>query len=193
MYEEEGADAEWRGPDRYNGRKLEHDYEVSGGGLGGGEKETTTYGRATPGDPLVSDRPYRDRARTYDEDSAVRMRRVEYSREVLVVPRARGGTVAKIGFIFGLLSSVMGLLFMGGFILDVAILQIGLVAFAGCWLGVLGSIFSLTGITLGIIGLALGAGMNRSKAVFALIFSVLYWVMMGMYFLLAVFILSSAA
>jgi len=191
MYDVDRTDAQGRGPDDRSGQNYEHDYQVSGGGLDGGGFGTTAYGRATPGDPLVSDRSYRNRHRSYDDDASVRMRRVEYTREVNVVPRAPGRTVAQIGFIFGVLSSVLGLVFIGGFLLDAALLNIGLVAFIGCWLGSLGSLLSLTGIILSIIGLALGAGMNKSKAVFGLIFSVLYWVMMGMIFLLAMFILSS--
>ncbi|MGA1792822.1 MAG: hypothetical protein ACMUHM_02625 [Thermoplasmatota archaeon] len=192
MYDEDRTDAGWHGPGRYPKRDYEHDYDVSGGGLDGGGRDTTTYGRTSPGEPLVSDRPYQERYRPYDEGSPVRMRRVEYSREVRVVPRAKGGTVSKIGFIFGLLSSVMGLVFVGSFLLDVALLQMGIVFMMGCWLGSLGSLFSITGIILGIVGLALGAGMNKSKAVFGLIFSVLYWVMMGMYFLLVMFIITSS-
>ena len=84
-------------------------------------------------------------------------------------------------------------MFIGGFLLDSAVLNIVFVAFAGCLAGMAGSLFSIAGIVLAVIGLALGAGLNRSKAIFAIIFSVLYRVMMGLYVLLVFFILSSFA
>jgi hypothetical protein len=173
--------------------------KVSGGGLDHGPLGQVPIERANPDmqrmiqdDPDVADLFSSGRDSPYDRDANVRSRRITHSREVVITPRAKGGKVAKWGFIFGIAAAIMGLVFMGGFLLEYYVTETeGLFVSIGCWLGLLGAGFSLVGIILSIIGLALGAGLNKGKAVFGIIFSILYWAMIGMYFMLAVFILAS--
>ena len=150
------------------------------------------YERMMYEDPAVSGQYSGNTERPYDADSYVRSRRVQYSQEVQIFEKAKGGPVAKIGFIFGVAAAVMGLVFLGGFLADEALSTGGLFSMLGCWLGLLGGLFSVAGIVLCIVGLAMGAGLNRGKAIFGLIFSVLYWVMLGMEFALAVFIVAAS-
>ncbi|MGA1872282.1 MAG: hypothetical protein ACMUHY_01295 [Thermoplasmatota archaeon] len=170
----------------------EPDLGVTGGDLDGRPSRREPPVRP-PGRRRIKENATPDLEWSYEGWSSVRTGSIDYKREVRPVPGARGATVAKLGFIFGVISSVLGILFIGGFLLDSAVLNIVFVAFAGCLAGMAGSLFSIAGILLAVIGLALGAGLNRSKAIFAIIFSVLYWVMMGLYVLLVFFILASFA
>lgn len=174
---------------------------VSSGMIDQGETSMEGSGPANPDlqrmmqeDPDVAGLFSSDPNAPYDQDANVRSRRVTYSREVVITPKARGGKVAKWGFIFGISAALMGLVFMGGFLLDYYVPETeGIFITIGCWLGLLGAAFSFVGIILSIIGLALGAGLNRGKAIFGIIFSIFYWVMMGMYLLLAMFVIATMA
>ncbi|MEA3559485.1 MAG: hypothetical protein U9R75_09560 [Candidatus Thermoplasmatota archaeon] len=65
-----------------------------------------------------------------------------------------------------------------------------IIAFIACFSVPLGALLSLGAITLAIIALALGAGSYKSKAVFAIIFAVLFWVMLAATWILSLFLFS---
>ncbi|MFO8051137.1 MAG: hypothetical protein R6V01_05490 [Thermoplasmatota archaeon] len=133
-----------------------------------------------------NNRPVEDELKELESSISREKMTERYSR----VPRSRGETVAKVGGPLGIGAVVIALFFMGSFLVDLAILNTGMLTLVGLFSLPLGGLLSLGALVLGIVALVLGAGEYRSKAIFAIIFSILYWVMVGAFWLLLILVIS---
>jgi hypothetical protein len=108
----------------------------------------------------------------------------QYSR----VPKGKGEILARIAGPLGIGAAVIGLFFIGSILAANVVEGLSIIAFIACFTVPLGALLSLGAITLAIIALALGAGVYRSKAVFAIIFAALFWVMLAATWILSLFL-----
>jgi hypothetical protein len=105
----------------------------------------------------------------------------QYSRP----PKAKGAALAKVAGSLGIASLIIGLVFLAGWGVDYTIIRIGFILLLGCLMLPLGALLSIAAFICGIISLILGAGGSRSKAIFAIIFSVVFWLMVAAWYFVA--------
>ncbi|MFW3146553.1 MAG: hypothetical protein ACMUIE_07055 [Thermoplasmatota archaeon] len=135
---------------------------------------------------------YDPNKKVLEELKEMEAKKIEMTDTYSRIPKGRGETVAKVASPIGIAAAVVGLLFLGFWAVDVMWVKVGTLAAIGCLMLPLGALLSVAGVVLAIIALALGAGVQKSKAVFAIIFSMVYWVMFGAWFLM-VFVVAIAS
>lgn len=122
-----------------------------------------------------------------DQDIGRSRMTAQYSR----MPKAKGAVVAKVAGPLGIASILIALAFIGSALGEMAADSVIGIAGLICIFGLpLGALLSVGAIVLAIIALALGAGEHKGKAIFAIVFGVLYWVMIGAFWILMIFVIS---